>query len=144
MKKKNAFLVDKLFNKNIEKVPTRNGYGEGIVEAGKKDKNVVALCGDLTESTRTEGFSFVKISVYPLYEIPVSTSTSLAIPLSIIKITFLWPLLTITESSGTPTPLLSDRIILKRHSIPLTSSFCGGRSTFISKVLVVESILGDL
>lgn len=37
-------------------VPTRNGYGEGLVEAGKKDDRVVALCADLTESTRTEYF----------------------------------------------------------------------------------------
>ena len=38
-------------------VPTRNGYGEGLVEAGKKDKRVVALCADLTESTRTQAFA---------------------------------------------------------------------------------------
>jgi transketolase len=36
--------------------PTRDGYGEGLVLAGKKDKNVVALCADLTESTRTLAF----------------------------------------------------------------------------------------
>lgn len=44
--------------KNPEMVPTRNGYGEGLVEAGKKDKNVVVLCCDLTESTRS--FAFAK------------------------------------------------------------------------------------
>jgi len=49
-------LSKKLFSKNIEGVPTRNGYGEGLVEAGKKDKRVVALCADLTDSTRTAGF----------------------------------------------------------------------------------------
>ncbi|MBI2664552.1 transketolase family protein [Candidatus Woesearchaeota archaeon] len=36
--------------------PSRDGYGKGMVEAGKKDKRVVALCADLTESTRTEYF----------------------------------------------------------------------------------------
>ena len=51
-----AYLSKKLFSKNIDMVPTRNGYGEGLVEAGKKDKRVVALCADLTESTRTEYF----------------------------------------------------------------------------------------
>ncbi len=36
----------------LEQKPTRDGYGEGLVELGKKDKNVVALCADLTDSTR--------------------------------------------------------------------------------------------
>ncbi len=43
--------------KNTEMVPTRNGYGEGLVEAGKKNKNVVVLCCDLVESTRSLGFA---------------------------------------------------------------------------------------
>ena len=46
-------LTDK---KNIEKKPTRDGFGDGLVEAGKKDKNVVALCTDLTDSTRISFF----------------------------------------------------------------------------------------
>lgn len=37
-------------------LPTRDGYGTGLVEAGKRDKNVVVLCADLTESTRSLGF----------------------------------------------------------------------------------------
>lgn len=51
-----AKLSRKVFKKDIEQVPTRNGYGEGLVKAGKKDERVVALCADLTESTRTEYF----------------------------------------------------------------------------------------
>lgn len=51
-----AFLSPKLFTKDVERIPTRNGYGEGMVDAGKKDSRVVALCADLTESTRTEYF----------------------------------------------------------------------------------------
>ena len=42
---------------NVEKVPNRNGYGEGLLEAGKRDERVVALCCDLTESTRTHQFA---------------------------------------------------------------------------------------
>lgn len=45
--------------KNLEKpelVPTRNGYGQGLVELGRKDKNVVVLCADLTDSTRSSYF----------------------------------------------------------------------------------------
>lgn len=49
-------LVKNLFADDREQVPTRNGYGEGLVEAGKKNPKVVALCADLTESTRTEYF----------------------------------------------------------------------------------------
>ena len=40
-----------------DKVPTRNGYGDGLVELGTKNKNVVALCADLTESIRVEPFA---------------------------------------------------------------------------------------
>ena len=53
----------------IENVPTRNGYGEGLLEAGKRDERVVALCCDLTESTRTHHFAnafperFVQVGV---------------------------------------------------------------------------------
>ena len=53
----------------IEKVATRNGFGEGLLEAGKRDANVVALCCDLTESTKTHLFAnefperFVQIGV---------------------------------------------------------------------------------
>lgn len=39
-----------------EWVPTRDGYGEGLVEAGKKNKNVVALGADITSSARVDWF----------------------------------------------------------------------------------------
>ena len=46
-------LVRNLFNsKQIKWIPTRNGFGEGMVEAGEKNKNVVAITADLAESTR--------------------------------------------------------------------------------------------
>jgi transketolase len=41
----------------LEKVASRNGYGEGLLEAGKRDERVVALCADLTESTKTLAFA---------------------------------------------------------------------------------------
>ena len=40
----------------VEQVPTRFGYGEGLVIAGKENPNVVAPCAGLTESTRTSVF----------------------------------------------------------------------------------------
>lgn len=57
------------FNDDVEQVPLRNGFGEGLVEAGDANENVVGLCADLTGSTRMDGFAkkyperFVQIGV---------------------------------------------------------------------------------
>ena len=64
-----AKLSKKLFDKDVEQIPTRNGYGEGLVIAGEADERVVALCADLTDSTRTKYFKdkfpdrFIEIGV---------------------------------------------------------------------------------
>src|SRR3990172_4201035 len=50
-------LNPKLFDKDVEQIPVRNGYGEGLVMLGGQDPNVVVLCADLTESTKSEEFS---------------------------------------------------------------------------------------
>ncbi|MDO8505773.1 MAG: transketolase C-terminal domain-containing protein [bacterium] len=42
--------------KKLEQKPTRDGYGKGVVQAGKENPNVVVLCADLTESTRNTEF----------------------------------------------------------------------------------------
>lgn len=66
---KDASLSPKLFDKAIEELPTRDGYGKGLVEAGEHDERVVALCADLTDSTRTSWFKekfpgrFIEIGV---------------------------------------------------------------------------------
>jgi transketolase len=57
MLNKDAKLSPKTFDKDIDQKPTRDGYGDGLVIAGDRDKNVVVLCADLTESTRSEAFS---------------------------------------------------------------------------------------
>lgn len=49
-------LNPKLFDKNVELVPTRDGYGEGLVVLGEKNPAVVVLTGDLAESTRAQKF----------------------------------------------------------------------------------------
>ncbi|MDR1725513.1 MAG: transketolase family protein [Bacteroidales bacterium] len=36
---------------------TRSGFGEGLLEAGNRDENVVALCADLTESVKMGVFA---------------------------------------------------------------------------------------
>lgn len=51
------FLNEKVFNSDVEQVPIRNGFGEGLVEAAEKDSRIVGLCADLTESTRMEEFA---------------------------------------------------------------------------------------
>ncbi|MBI2674677.1 MAG: transketolase family protein [Candidatus Yanofskybacteria bacterium] len=64
---KNAKLISDL--SKPEMVPTRDGYGKGVVEAGEKDERVVVLCADLTESTRSHWFAekfperFVQVGV---------------------------------------------------------------------------------
>src|SRR5574337_1105803 len=49
-------LNQHLFEADVEKKPTRDGFGEALVELGDKDPNVVVLTADLSESTRTNGF----------------------------------------------------------------------------------------
>jgi transketolase len=51
-----AHLSEHIFSEAIETLPTRDGFGKGVVEAGKKNPNIVVLCADLKESTRAEWF----------------------------------------------------------------------------------------
>lgn len=50
-------LNTKIFNDDIEKVTTRQGFGEGLLQAGIENQNVVALSADLMESTKTNIFA---------------------------------------------------------------------------------------
>jgi transketolase len=50
-------LNTKVFNDDVEQQPTRKGFGTGLLEAGKKNGEVVALCADLTESTQMHLFA---------------------------------------------------------------------------------------
>ncbi len=62
-------LNPKLFDADIEKVPIRNGFGEGLLQAGIENEKVVGLCADLTESTKMLAFAekfpkrFIEIGV---------------------------------------------------------------------------------
>lgn len=53
----NLKLNPKLFDADVEIKATRVGYGEGLLQLGEKNPNVVALCADLTESTYTHLFA---------------------------------------------------------------------------------------
>jgi len=50
-------LNPKIFNNDVEQVLMREGFGKGLLEAGENDKNIVALCADLTESTKMNIFA---------------------------------------------------------------------------------------
>lgn len=64
-----AKLNPKVFDENVEQIPIRKGFGEGLLYAGEKDENVVGLCADLTESTQMHLFAnkfpkrFIEIGV---------------------------------------------------------------------------------
>ena len=42
---------------SIEKKDTRSGFGAGLLELGRSNKNVVALCADLTGSLKMDAFA---------------------------------------------------------------------------------------
>ena len=52
-----AYLNPKVFDDDVEQIPSRNGFGEGLVLAGEENKNVVGLCADLTGSTKMQAFA---------------------------------------------------------------------------------------
>ena len=62
-------LNTKLLNDDVEQVPIRQGFGEGLLQAGIENENVVALCADLTDSTKMNLFAekfpqrFIEIGV---------------------------------------------------------------------------------
>lgn len=56
MLNKDAYFSEDVFASDIEKASTREGFGAGVVEAGKRDPRVLVLCADLAESTYAESF----------------------------------------------------------------------------------------
>lgn len=65
----NLKLNTEMFSKEVEQLPIRKGFGEGLLIAGEADKRIVGLCADLTESTQMHLFKdkfpdrFVEIGV---------------------------------------------------------------------------------
>lgn len=55
MQNPDAHLRDDIFEPK-ESVPTRDGFGKGVVEAARDDARIVVLTADLAESTRAEWF----------------------------------------------------------------------------------------
>ena len=57
MIQKDQKLNPRLFELSVEQAAIRQGFGEGLLEAGEADKNVVVVTADLKESTRVEMFA---------------------------------------------------------------------------------------
>ncbi|MEK7460363.1 MAG: transketolase family protein, partial [Patescibacteria group bacterium] len=53
----NISLNPKLFDVDVDQLPIRQGFGEGLLHAGREDERVVALCCDLMESTKMDAFA---------------------------------------------------------------------------------------
>ena len=51
-----SLLHPDLFTERQQSVPTRNGYGDALVELGQQDERIVVLTADLAESTRVQAF----------------------------------------------------------------------------------------
>lgn len=49
------YLIQDL--ENAEKEPIRTGFGRGLLEAGRRNEKIVALCADLTASTKMDLFA---------------------------------------------------------------------------------------
>lgn len=49
-------LNPKIFANEVEQIPIRKGFGEGLVVASESNPNIVGLCADLTESTQMHLF----------------------------------------------------------------------------------------
>jgi len=70
--------------KKLEQKPTRDGYGHGLVELGKKNENIVVLGADLTGSTRCDWFRkefpdrFIQIGIAEQNMMCVATGLALS------------------------------------------------------------------
>lgn len=49
-------LSPSVYNDDVKQEPTRAGFGRGLRAAGERDESVVALCADLTDSTKMSEF----------------------------------------------------------------------------------------
>ena len=50
-------LNPKVWNDDVEQIPIRQGFGEGLLAAGIADESIIGLCADLTESTKMQAFA---------------------------------------------------------------------------------------
>jgi len=76
-------LVRDLSSPEIKQEPIRAGFGRGLLEAAHANKDVVALCADLTESTKMDAFAksfperFVEVGIAEQNLVTVAAGMSL-------------------------------------------------------------------
>jgi transketolase len=63
---------------DLKQVPTRNGFGEGVVEAGSRNHDVIGICADLSESTRFEAFK----KAHPTQYLEIGVSEQLLVAMA--------------------------------------------------------------
>jgi transketolase len=77
-------LASDLLSPEVRQEPIRAGFGRGLLEAGTKDKNIVALCADLTASTKMDEFAksfperFVEMGIAEQNLVTVAAGMALA------------------------------------------------------------------
>lgn len=77
-------LNPELLSPEVKQEANRMGFGRGLLEAGRLDKQIVALCADLTESTRMIEFAksypdrFVEIGIGEQNLVTVAAGMALA------------------------------------------------------------------
>jgi transketolase len=77
-------LTDNVLSPEVKQEPIRAGFGRGLLEAGRKDVNIVALCADLTASTKMDAFAksyperFVEMGVAEQNLVTVAAGMALA------------------------------------------------------------------
>jgi transketolase len=77
-------LAPDLLSPEVRQEPIRAGFGRGLLAAGQKDKNIVALCADLTGSTKMDEFAksfperFVEIGIAEQNLVTVAAGMALA------------------------------------------------------------------
>lgn len=62
----------------IKQVPTRNGFGEGLLEMGGRNRDVIGICADLSESTRFEAFK----KAYPQQYVAIGVAEQLLVAMA--------------------------------------------------------------
>lgn len=78
----NTYLIKDIFKAELK--ATRDGFGDGLVLIGEKNKEVVVVCADVSESTRADGFKkrfperFVEVGVAEQNMASVSAGMSFA------------------------------------------------------------------
>lgn len=77
-------LARDLISKEVAQEPIRAGFGRGLLEAGHRDVNIVALCADLTMSTKMDDFAksyperFIEVGIAEQNLVTVAAGMALA------------------------------------------------------------------